>query len=76
MTIRELIAIRDDFTEWYGKPEERFVSVGFTSMSTSPRLSVLVSTNYSRWGLPKEFRGIPVDVRYSAPAILGVGPVL
>ncbi len=76
MTSRELVAIRDEFARWYGKPEDRFVSVGFKHSPGGPRLSVLVNHNYSRWGLPTEFRGIPVESRYSAPAVLGVGPVL
>jgi hypothetical protein len=76
MTSRELVAIRDEFAKCYGKPEERFVSVGFKHSSSGPRLSVLVNHDYSRWGLPTEFRGLPVDVRYSAPAVLGIGAVL
>ena len=73
MSINELLEIRDEFTKSYGHPAERFVSVGFTDSTTSPRLSVRVNAKYEIGDLPKVFHGLPVDARRTAPAILGVG---
>ena len=73
MAIRDLISLRDEFTRQYRKPARRFVSVGFTLRKGSPRLSVLVNRKFKLAGLPKEYKGVPVDARYSPPARLAVG---